>query len=340
MITEIDQKGAKRNYLFDNFRTILIFLVVLGHMITDQLHNTIVIDTMYYFIYLFHMHAFIFISGYFSKNVVKSRDTAVQSFLVPYVILNTAFWLQDKITHAETTGPFRVFVTEWGLWFLLAMFVWKLFLKDVIRIRFILPISFIVGIMSGLSEEFSTKMALGRILSFLPFFLLGYFCNASHINWLRKIPKKITAITLVAFVFLSYLSVKYEIIKKELLFMRKPFSKIDEAILNSILVRSFVYIAAIIITMCFINLLSSKINRFSIIGRNSITIYIIHLFLVPYLRKLSLPWDKTNYFIIYAIIISILITYLFSRPIVLENYNKVMNKITSIIMKPIPKVKN
>lgn len=338
MITEIDQKSAKRNYLFDNFRAILIFLVVLGHMITDQLHNTIVIDTMYYFIFLFHMHAFIFISGYFSKNVMKSRDTAVQSFLVPYVILNTAFWLQDKITHADTAGPFRIFVTEWGLWFLLAMFVWKLFLKDLIRIRYILPISFIVGIMSGLSEEFTMKMSLARILSFLPFFLLGYFCNAAHINWLRKIPKRVTAFTLVVFIAISYLSVKYEIIKKEFLYMRKPFSTIDEEILNSILIRSFVYIAAIIITICFINLLSSRKSWLSIIGRNSITIYIIHLFLVPYLRKLSWPWDETIYYSIYAIVIALSITYLFSRPIVLKIYNKIMNKITYLIMKPIPKV--
>ena len=50
-----------RNYRMDNIRCILIFLVVFGHMLTWIPKA----DTPYRIIYLFHMPAFLFLTGYF-----------------------------------------------------------------------------------------------------------------------------------------------------------------------------------------------------------------------------------------------------------------------------------
>ncbi len=322
-----------RNYLFDNLRALLIFGVVLSHVLTKKLGDIAILDTIYFFLFFFHMPAFVFISGYFSKNVNKSRDTAFQSFLIPYVVFNTAFWLKDRMLIGEKAGGFHILTTEWGMWFLLAIFFWKLFLKDLVKIRYIIPISIIVGLLSGFSSEFSTKMALGRMVAFLPFFLLGYFCNESHIALFKKVPKVISATTLVIFTVLAYISSKYEIIKKESLFMYKPYSKISEEVFQGVLIRAFIYLAATIITICFINLISSRKSWISIIGQNSVTVYIMHLFIVSYLRKLSFPWDGTIYYLVYAILVSLLITYLFSRPSIIHIYNFIINKITAVVFK-------
>lgn len=331
----------ERNYLFDNLRALLIFLAVVGHMLTSQLGKLYSIDMVYYYIYFFHMPAFIFISGYFSKNVEKSRNTAVQSFFMPYLILNTLFWFKDSLLNVidgKMAEPFRVFEPQWGMWFLFSMFVWKFILKDVIRIKYILPLSFIVGVLSGLSAEFSQKMSIGRIISFLPFFLLGYYFDEVHINKIRRIPKIISIFILSAFMIFAYYCNKYDIIKKELLFMRKPFNQVKNGMINDVYVRCLIYIIAIIMILCFINLLSTRNTWFSIIGQNSITVYVLHLLVVYHVRKLDLPWNGTRYFIIYALIISAIFTYLFSRPVIVKGYNYFINKISSLVLKPLGKV--
>ena len=55
----------KRDYLFDNYRTLLIFLVVAGHVIETIYRNNWFLEGLKWIIYSFHVPAFVFISGYF-----------------------------------------------------------------------------------------------------------------------------------------------------------------------------------------------------------------------------------------------------------------------------------
>ena len=65
--------GRERDYYFDNLKFILIFLVVFGHLVGITYKETQIEKSIYFFIYLFHMPAFIIVSGYFSKNI-KNTD--------------------------------------------------------------------------------------------------------------------------------------------------------------------------------------------------------------------------------------------------------------------------
>ena len=58
----------KRDYLFDNSRTLLILLVVAGHFIETIFQNNWLLEGLKWIIYAFHVPAFVFISGYFSKK--------------------------------------------------------------------------------------------------------------------------------------------------------------------------------------------------------------------------------------------------------------------------------
>ncbi len=59
------------------------------------------------------------------------------------------------------------------LWYLYCMFIWRLLLPDLVKVRRILILSFIIGIFSGFLTEFGTYMAMARTLGFLPYFLAG-----------------------------------------------------------------------------------------------------------------------------------------------------------------------
>ena len=61
--------GHQREYLFDNYKVLLILLVVIGHFIEPSNDQNPFLYELKWGIVAFHMPAFIFISGYFSKRI-------------------------------------------------------------------------------------------------------------------------------------------------------------------------------------------------------------------------------------------------------------------------------
>lgn len=53
--------------------TFLIFLVIFGHILDREASPSRLMETINFWIYSFHMPAFIFVSGLFSKHAIKQR---------------------------------------------------------------------------------------------------------------------------------------------------------------------------------------------------------------------------------------------------------------------------
>ena len=85
-------KVKERSLLFDNIKTVLIILVVLGHALEEISleHEYGIIRAC---IYSFHMPAFIFISGYFSGGggYAKESKKIIVNCGIPYFIFNTIY---------------------------------------------------------------------------------------------------------------------------------------------------------------------------------------------------------------------------------------------------------
>lgn len=320
-----------REFLFDNMRAILIILVVWGHILDDMTKDSDIICILYFFLFFFHMPALTFISGYFSKNIDKIRNSAFTKLLLPYLILNVGdFIYKTKVLHLDYDG-LRFFRPYWGLWYLLALFLWKFFLKDIIRIRFVLPFSFLLALFCGYSREFSEYLALSRVVCFLPFFLLGYFCTKEHIEKIKRIPKLVSVTLLAAGFMVATVVVKLNIFKKEVLYLRKPYPQ--EAEFKGLVLRLVIYIMAIVLTIAVINLVSNKKTFLSSIGASTMTIYIMHIYTIPALEKYNILKGHPYYYLLYSIIMTILITYVYSRPIVIRCYNTIMGWIIHIILR-------
>ena len=87
-----DSQGVPYSYLVDNIKVVLIFLVVFNHLIAFQLVKVdMVVRYVWYGITIFHMPAFIFISGYLSK---KPQDVLknVKNLLIPYILGYSLTW--------------------------------------------------------------------------------------------------------------------------------------------------------------------------------------------------------------------------------------------------------
>ncbi|MDI1538643.1 acyltransferase family protein, partial [Staphylococcus aureus] len=79
----------ERDYFFDNARAILILLVVFGHMLQPYTSGDKYLSALYLVIYSFHMPTFLFISGYFAKNIDKPYylEKISKRLIVPYMIV-------------------------------------------------------------------------------------------------------------------------------------------------------------------------------------------------------------------------------------------------------------
>ena len=177
-------KTQNRNYLIDNSKGLLIFLVVLGHSLEFIRKDYEVARLLYVFIYEFHMPVFVFISGYLSKNVEKGRRNAVRNFLTPFLLFNIIWnlitlvgplFLRGEFTELPSEQAFSFFTPGWALWYIFAMFLWKILLPDLLKFKNIFILSIIAGIFVKLSGEFGSYMALSRTITFAPFFLAGYY---------------------------------------------------------------------------------------------------------------------------------------------------------------------
>lgn len=81
-----------RDYLFDNYKTLLILLVVIGHFIEPCYDNNWLLTGLKWLIVSFHMPAFIFISGYFSKKDLPIT-LLIKKLLIPYVVYEVIYYL-------------------------------------------------------------------------------------------------------------------------------------------------------------------------------------------------------------------------------------------------------
>ncbi|MGM0174790.1 acyltransferase family protein [Enterococcus sp. DIV0800] len=320
-----------REYLYDNIRGILILLVVLGHALEYFRLDNKVGEFMYVFIYLFHMPVFIFISGYFSKNLAKGRATAVETFLVPYLLLNLI--LSFIMLAIGKIDEFMILSPGWTLWYLYCMFIWRLLLPDLVKVRRILIISFIIGIFSGFLSEFGTYMAMARTLGFLPYFLAGYFMDRILLEKIHRLRwRKFFSIGII----LSGLGIAYFWVQTdlpaEILWRDRSFLLFKLPLYQNILNSVLLYLVGFAFVFVFISLAAPKPHFFTSWGQKTLAIYLLHVYLVAPLVQLTQAVNNPLLHLILLVAGTFLILYLLSRPKVTTTLQKTLSRILHFIM--------
>ena len=180
---------TERDYLYDNIKGILIILVVLCHFLGYAMTSgDTIVRSFIIFIYYFHMPLFIFISGYFSKNPERARDTAFRNLFMVYIVAQV-FWIIFKYLTNGSTHYIEHFLDPgYAIWYIVSLFFWRLFLKDLLKIRYVLVLSFIAAPLIMFLSNAEMTLAINKTIGFLFFFLLGYYTRQEHIAKIRKIP--------------------------------------------------------------------------------------------------------------------------------------------------------
>ena len=326
-----------RESLFDNIKALMLILVAAGHtldpFITTQ--DSLFRYVMQY-IYLFHMPMFAFITGYFTKNDDKAREGAVKKILIPYLLIQGVYiiaaLLMIKLGAAgynQDVFKASILLPTSPLYYLLCVFFWKLFVKDLHRLRFPVIFSVIAGVLISIIHNDEFHIGVGAAFSLLIFFILGTKCTKNTVEKIRKIPKAAGAAVLLAGIIPAV------VLPYNFRNVRFTYHYVGLDDLTGIAYRLLFYGIAVIMILAWINVMPSRRTFMSRIGENSIIVYAGSSFAAPFVYLLLARWIpvESNVWINLAgiFIFSILTVLFFSMGWIKKIYLWFLDKVNWII---------
>ena len=327
----------KRNFLFDNLKCLLIFLVVYGHFIENfqSIYASESTRIAYQFIYLFHMPGFVFVSGYFArKGDGKIFEKVLLNQIVPHFFFQLVFEIFHWVVFPEFSGKTLDLAPYWILWYLLSLAFWRISFQLLYKIRFLLLISVILALVAGMVSSIGYPLSVSRTVVLFPFFVLGNIFKekgiVEKIKSGRFFPVYAVLSVLVlagALIYVSEVKLHYGLYLNSYSYKALKMAW-DEGMLYRFinLAWGFLCIASLLVLTPQKRCFASKI------GKNSMIPYIMQFFFLKSLLIYRFDFYKNLYFtFIGGAVFAALIVYIFGKDRFSALYEKLMLKIYKIV---------
>jgi fucose 4-O-acetylase-like acetyltransferase len=277
----------QRDAFFDNAKFLAIVLVAAAHAWEPLRGDSRGVTALYMTVYAFHMPAFVVIAGYFSRGFDGSpRRVArlVTGVAVPYVLFQLGYtffrrWLDDD---PDTYVP--LFEPNWLMWFLLALFIWRLTVPVWRAVRWPLPLALALAAIASASSTLSGDLQIQRVLQFLPFFVLGLCLRAEHLALVRRRAVRLLALP----VFAGALAVAYGVVphvEYQWLYHRETAQELGEPWWAGVAGTPLLFGCSVVLTACFLALVPSRTTWFTALGAGTLYGYLLHGFLIQGARS-------------------------------------------------------
>lgn len=280
----METQAKTRDYLFDNYKVLLIILVIIGHFTEPSYKNNDFLYTLKWLIVSFHMPAFIFISGYFSKRELTFARL-FQKLAIPYLSYEVIYYFfYIYILHKET--KLYLLYPKFSLWYILALFVWRIATPYFKKLPHYMLISIALGLLIGCSNMADNFLSLPRILVFYPFFLAGSSCSRDMITVLRtRKCQLISFFGILSFVAYLILDEHHKQFSPKVFYGRYNYDFLNQSNLEGMLCRMFCYATGFLFTFALLSLIAEKENILSYIGSRTMAIYLFHGLTYSYLKE-------------------------------------------------------
>lgn len=298
-----------RDIKLSNVKGLLIFLVVFGHLLEPYQEYYKVI---YLFIYSFHMPLFVLISGYFAKHANLKK---VWNFAMLYLIFQMIYKLFLMLIKPEHHFKLLYDTPYYHLWYLVSMALWYLLAIGINKLslsnrkKVILILScFIIGIVSrymagpivSWMQNYYTSydsytLSYQRTLSFLPFFLTGFFLSKESMKRLYQSLKgnKLISTGIVCAIFI-YFCLADSTDLTNILKGSYGTDQMEGELLTTTVKILLGYVFAVLMCYILLNAISKKECILTKWGNRSLTIYLFHWFIGRILKDVSTQGDTNK----------------------------------------------
>ena len=315
-----------RNYTFDNIKGILIILVVFGHILAgDGNSNLNIFGVTHYVIYAVHMPMFIFISGFFSKSNYSLKKF-IKGVIIPYITFDILFNLFNFAGGGDYN--FIIVIADNVYWYILCIGLMRVLNKYTKNSIIVVFISIAISAFYYFAPENIWRvLSLGRVFLMYPLFYIGVNIKEEYLSFINN--KKILSVSIAILCVISELVLLYSgIVTTHWATHNQPTSIID-------LLLKYFYMT-VFTSGCFIGLLALTPNKvlpiISKCGRNSVMIYLIHMFFVKIIYKLikvlGLDWNYPLFVII--IVVSVLLSTILASEWITRIYKWYITKISKL----------
>lgn len=259
---------------WDNVKGILIFLVVLGHYLWQYLGSGLA-GTILGIIYIFHMPAFILVSGFLSKSEHSRSKQSLGKLAVIYIIFNTAIML---LSAGLFKTSFQLLTPSYSYWFLLSLIVWRATIRYMPESKLFVVVCIIAAILVGWWRDVTNVLALARTIVFFPFFYIGYRMPAEkflHLIQNRKPRHYLLGGLIFSYtLFLSVLFLNKFPWLKQSDFLMDSYGSLEDMIVRIALIS----LAGMFIAGLLVLVPDKPVPWLGKWGKNSISIYVLHRF--------------------------------------------------------------
>lgn len=276
----------KRDAYIDNIKGYLIILVVFGHIIERMKGNFDIGQQLYTFIYIFHMPAFTFLSGYLSTKE-KGSYTATKSFvriLFPYIIFQLLFLVIMYLYNPLPSQPtrkliYQALVPQYALWYIFCLFFWRLILPYFVKLPYPVMLSIVIGLLGGFLPKHGLLLSSSRLLAFFPFFVVGYYARTE--KWFPYQPENrhgtmyVTASTAILLCALTCSVILNGRFTGHFLYYRFYFET-GQSVWLGLLGRAIAYSMATLAGLSFMLIIPKGRSLISLIGERSLYVYLLH----------------------------------------------------------------
>lgn len=282
MVTEIKTRDA----YYCNLKFLLLFLVIFGHWIEAYIDFFPWVNTIYRIIYTVHMPLFIFLSGTFLTSGEQAKLQAFR-YLSYYLIFQTITVLIGKMAG----GSYCLYRPCWHLWYLLSLSLWSFSVWRLERWTHLscrppyvkagtILLAVVIGCGAGCLPRIGRDLSLSRTLVFFPYILIGQLCPRDIFRS-RRIPG---IIALLGFVGLYFLFGCY--IPTNFFYQADSYGALGESL--GIQLRLACYLMGGLFGIGILALTPERRFPFSLLGTDTLWIYLCHAPLVILFRQLPL----------------------------------------------------
>ncbi|MEU3191323.1 acyltransferase family protein [Streptomyces sp. NPDC006992] len=279
--------AKQRDPFFDNAKYLTIVLVGIGHAWDPLRSDSRTAEALYFVLYTFHMPAFIIISGYLSRSFEgkpKQVQRLVTGVVVPYLAIQFGYTFFMRWANDDPDREFHFQEPGFALWFLCALFLWRLTTPLWKSLRWPMPVALAIGAAASVTPSIGGDLNLMRVAQFLPFFVLGLQLRPEHFKLVKRKQARYLAVpvTLCAMVF-AYWAVPR---------MSKAWFLHDKAA-EDMGVPSWagavMYLAlfgcGLVMTACFLSWVPRRLMWFTALGAGTLYAYLLHIFFIQSSRQ-------------------------------------------------------